>query len=200
MTISASTLKKHLKKALYKDQFRFQRRIDGALKQKTAEKYSINNNIKYILTNNHYIFSDLYAQKDKFSAFDYEITEAIGYGRKIFDNDIIKWHLEAGPGGRHSQSPQENLSRAHQDELILHTGSGLIFKISQNAAFSQDITYGAGKDTQNTKSTSALKATVLEKVSLKLSHRLEYNAKIPNTGKPQKHAENTTSITATYMF
>ena len=38
MTISASTLKKHLKKALYKDQFRFQRRIDGALKQKTAEK------------------------------------------------------------------------------------------------------------------------------------------------------------------
>jgi ATP-dependent helicase HrpA len=38
LTISASTLKKHLKKALYKDQFRFQRRIDGALKQKTAEK------------------------------------------------------------------------------------------------------------------------------------------------------------------
>ena len=38
MTISASTLKKHLKKALYKDQFRFQRRIDGALKQQTAEK------------------------------------------------------------------------------------------------------------------------------------------------------------------
>ena len=38
MTISASTLKKHLKKALYKDQFRFQRRIDSALKQKTAEK------------------------------------------------------------------------------------------------------------------------------------------------------------------
>ena len=38
MTIAASTLKKHLKKALYKDQFRFQRRIDGALKQKTAEK------------------------------------------------------------------------------------------------------------------------------------------------------------------
>jgi len=38
LTIAASTLKKHLKKALYKDQFRFQRRIDGALKQKTAEK------------------------------------------------------------------------------------------------------------------------------------------------------------------
>ncbi len=38
MSVSASTLKTHLKKALYKDQFRFQRRIDGALKQQTAEK------------------------------------------------------------------------------------------------------------------------------------------------------------------
>ena len=38
MTISASTLKKHLKKALYKDQFRFARRIDGALKQRLPEK------------------------------------------------------------------------------------------------------------------------------------------------------------------
>lgn len=38
MTISASTLKKHLSQVLYKDQFRFARRIDGALKQSSPEK------------------------------------------------------------------------------------------------------------------------------------------------------------------
>ncbi|WP_019616612.1 ATP-dependent RNA helicase HrpA [Psychromonas ossibalaenae] len=38
MTISASTLKKHLSKVLYKDQFRLARRIDGAAKLATPEK------------------------------------------------------------------------------------------------------------------------------------------------------------------
>ena len=38
MTISASTLKKHLSLVLYKDQFRLARRIDGAIKQNTPEK------------------------------------------------------------------------------------------------------------------------------------------------------------------
>jgi ATP-dependent helicase HrpA len=38
LTISASTLKKHLSNVLYKDQFRFSRRISDALKAKSAEK------------------------------------------------------------------------------------------------------------------------------------------------------------------
>ncbi|WP_028864655.1 ATP-dependent RNA helicase HrpA [Psychromonas aquimarina] len=38
MTISASTLKKHLSKVLYKDQFRLARRIDGAAKLTAPEK------------------------------------------------------------------------------------------------------------------------------------------------------------------
>ncbi|MCG6199787.1 ATP-dependent RNA helicase HrpA [Psychromonas antarctica] len=41
MSISASTLKKHLAHVLYKDQFRLARRIDGALKQSTPEKVDL---------------------------------------------------------------------------------------------------------------------------------------------------------------
>jgi putative salt-induced outer membrane protein len=173
---------------------------DTREKKKTAEKYSLLENVKLKFTDKDYIFGQIDGQRDKFSAFDYEVTESMGYGRKLINNDHFKWHLEAGPGGKHTRATRSDFSKTHQDELIGHAGSILSYMLSNTAELSEDITYDIGQKSQKTKSTTALKAKVFDKVSLKLSYLIEYNAKLPDTGKVQNHTDTTTALTATYMF
>lgn len=169
-------------------------------KSKTAEKYTARDNIKFQLSENNYIYSEINGQKDKFSAFDYEVTESVGLGRKLLNTDTLKWYLEGGPGGYHNRTTHKDFSRSHQDEWIGHAGTELIYAINRHAEFSQEVTLDVGNQTQKTKSSSALKAKIFDSVALKLSYRLEYHAKLPDTGKVQKHTQSLTSVTATYSF
>lgn len=169
-------------------------------KQKNAEKYSLLENIRYNLTDNDFVYAEFDGQRDKFSAFDYEATESIGYGRKLINNDTIKWHIEGGPGGRHTRATKYDLSKIHEDELIGHAGTILTYFIGEQAELSENISYDIGPKNQKTKSTTALKAKVFEKVSIKLSYLVEYNKRLPDTGKKQNHADTTTTLTASYVF
>lgn len=169
-------------------------------KQKTAERYTLRDNLRYKFDDKNYTYFEVFGQKDQFSVFDYEITESIGLGRKLFYSDKFKWTLEAGPGGHHTRISYVNKSPKHQDELIGHAGSELVYSLTSKAEFSEDITFDIGNDVQKTRSTTALKAKILDKVSLKLSYRLDYNGKLPKTTKYQKHTENLTAVTVTYVF
>ncbi len=169
-------------------------------KNKTSERYGLKNNTKYNFSETNYLYGELEGQKDRFSAFDYEVNESLGVGKRIFNNDTLKWHLEAGPGGSHRRSTSLNGSRSHQDTIVGHLGTELAYAINQTTELSEDFGFDYGKGIQKTKSTVALKAKAFDAVSFKLSYKIEYNAKLPNTGKFQKHTENTTALTAIYMF
>ncbi len=167
---------------------------------KSAEKYAFLDNLKFNLTNRDYIFTEFDAVKDKFSAFDYEFSESIGYGRKLIDTNQITWNLEGGPGARHSRTTSLDQSKLHQDSFVAHVGTNFQFALTESAAFTQQISHDYGDNVQKTKATSAIKAKVWDKVSMKLSYLIEYNAKLPATGINQNHTDTTTTLTATYVF
>lgn len=174
--------------------------FDTNEKVRSAEKYSAVDNLKYKFTKKDYVYTEVDMVKDQFSAFDYEISESIGYGRKLIDSGQVNWYLEGGPGGRHSRATRVDGSRIHNDELVAHASTHFSYGLTNNSEFTQDISYDLGKNVRKTRTTSAVKAKVWDKVSLKLSYMVEYNAILPDTGTNNEHTDTTTTLTAAYVF
>ncbi len=61
--------------------------------QTTAEKYTLSGKSDYKLTDPAYLFVTLNYEDDKFSGYDYQATEAVGYGWRIIEDLIWKQAL-----------------------------------------------------------------------------------------------------------
>lgn len=176
--------------------------VDSQLgeKQKTAERYNVLDNFKYSVSDKSFAYNEMYGQRDKFSAYDYEVYNSIGLGRKLIDNNRIRWTIEAGPGVKHTSATRSDKSKLRQNEWIGHTNTAFQYSINEHAEFDENISFDAGVNTQKATSKSSLKAKVFDKVALKLSYLVEYNVKLPDTNTNQNHSDSTTSLTASYVF
>lgn len=176
--------------------------VDNELgeKQKTAERYNVLDNFRYLFTQKSFVYNELYGQRDKFSAYDYEIYNSIGLGRKLIDNSKMRWTLEAGPGVKYTTASRRDNSKLRQDEWIGHMNTVFQYAFNDLAEFDENLSFDIGPNTQKSTAKTSIKAKVFDKVALKLSYLFEYNAKLPDTDTNQNHTDTTTSLTATYVF
>ena len=84
----------------------------------TAERYKAGYKAKYDFTEFDYVFGLLSYEKDKFSGYDQQTTEAIGYGRRIINQDKQVLNLEAGAGFKQNEL-RDNTS---EDGAIIRVG------------------------------------------------------------------------------
>jgi len=66
----------------------------------TAERYLILVKSEYRLNESAYLFDRLQYENDRFSGYDYQTSEVIGYGRHLVRNDAFKMSAEIGVGVR----------------------------------------------------------------------------------------------------
>jgi putative salt-induced outer membrane protein len=159
----------------------------------TAESYSAGYKAQRDFSATNYLFFSGDWREDPFSGFDRQVSEAVGYGRRLIDSERHMLALEGGAGARQSDvTTGEEL-----DEPIVRGGLDYLFTISETSEFSQKLLIEQGEDNRYTQSTSALKARVVGNIALVFSYVIKSNSDVP-VG--IEKADRFTSLALEYAF
>lgn len=141
----------------------------------TAEAYGLGYKAKYDFSEFNYVFGLIDWNKDKFSGYDQQITEAIGYGRRVINNDRHILNLEIGAGSKQSDL-RDGTSLS---EAVLRGGMDYALQISETAEFTQGFVVEAGDKNTYLESVSALRARILANIALVASYTIKQNSDVP---------------------
>jgi putative salt-induced outer membrane protein len=152
----------------------------------TAESYTAAYKATRDFSATSYLFFSGDWRKDQFAGYDRQVSEAIGYGRRLLDTPRHMLALEGGGGAKQS----DLIDGQKLDEAIIRGGLDYLFTISDNSEFSQKLLIEQGDDNRYTEWNSALKASIVGNLALVLSVVIKSNSDVPAT------IENTDRFTA----
>jgi putative salt-induced outer membrane protein len=159
----------------------------------TAEAYFAGYTARRGFGEKSYLFAALDWQSDKFSAYDSQASETVGYGRHLIATDRHTFDAEIGAGARQSEL-RTGLS---EDDSIVRGALSYVWKISDTSEFSQGLVIESGSSNTRTESVSELRADIFGNVALVLSYRLRNNSDVePGFDK----TDTFTAISLEYAF
>lgn len=159
----------------------------------TAEAHGLSWQSARDLGEKSYVFGRAAWDKDKFSGYDEQIREVIGYGRHFIDNDRHTFNGEAGAGLRQS----DLRDGTSEDESIVRLSLDYTFQVSDTAEFKQLFGVESGSENTFTETVSALKADIWTNMAIVLSYTIKRNSDVP-VGTVNK--DTFTSVALEYSF
>lgn len=141
----------------------------------TAEAYAAGYKATRDFSPTSYLFFSGDWRQDQFSGYDRQVTEAVGYGRRLIDNARHMLAVEGGAGAKQS----ELITGEELDEAIVRGGLDYLFVISESSEFSQELLIEQGDDNRYMESTSALKTRIVGNLALVLSYVIKNNSDVP---------------------
>jgi len=141
----------------------------------TAESYQAGWKTEYSLSGHNFLFGTVDWRKDRFSGVDQQLTEAIGYGRRLFDTPSHVLSVGLGVGFR-----QADLADGTSESGAIGRGSidyNWIF--SETSGFDQNIIVESGSDNTYIESVSAIRARLLGDFALVVSYTIKHNTDVP---------------------
>ncbi len=160
----------------------------------TAERYLLSGKSDYFYSRYNYLFATLRYVKDRFSGYDYQVSEVAGYGRRLIDDPALTFDLELGLGGRQSQETGVGRRR---DVGIVRGAAKLGWDISATARFTEELTVESGSDNTTSESVTALKVKINGNFSMKSSVTVTNNS---NVSPGIQHTDTITAVTLVYDF
>lgn len=159
----------------------------------TAEKYTFTGQSDYKLEKPNYLFGNIAYENDRFSGYEYRVSESIGYGRRVIDNTGLNLDLEIGPGARQSKLDDGTT----QNEAMARAAARLNWAVSETSAFEEYILIESGEDVTVTKSVTSLSSQINGSLSMKVTYTYKYTSEVP-VGIDDTDTE--TAITLVYNF
>jgi len=159
----------------------------------TAEAYTLGWKSTYDLTERDYLFGRVDWLKDKFSGFDEQLSEAIGYGRRLILQPHQTLSVEIGPGARQS----ELRTGEEEKELILALGSYYEYNFNENARFNFDVGMQMGEENTFTEAVAALRTKLVGDLSAVLSYTVRNNTDVPDDS---EETDTMTAVALEYLF
>jgi putative salt-induced outer membrane protein len=159
----------------------------------TAEAYQAGWKSEYSFTEHDFLFGTVDWRKDRFSGVDQQISEAVGYGRRILDTPSHVLSVGLGVGHR-----QADLADGTSESGVIGRGSidyNWIF--SETAGFDQNIIIESGSDNTYIESVSAVRARLLGNFSLVLAYTIKQNSDVPVGS---EKTDRLTAISVEYAF
>lgn len=141
----------------------------------TAEAYQAGWKSTYDFSEHNYLFGLVNWRKDRFSGVDQQISEAIGYGRRIIDTPKHLLNAELGVGHR-SADLSDGTS---ESGVVGRAAVEYKWTFSETAAFEQTVSVESGSDNAFTESISALRARLLGDLAVVFSYTLRNNSDVP---------------------
>jgi len=141
----------------------------------TAESYTLNGQSSYKTSDQNYFFATLGYEDVRFSGYDYRLSEALGYGRRVIHDPALTLDLEIGPGARQSKLS----TGGTDDEATVRGAAKLAWKIAKTSSFTEDFTIVAGQNSTITKSVTALTAQVNGSLATKITYTIQNNSDVP---------------------
>lgn len=196
----ASSLKARLESKREVDQWRYLIHFDSLNSEedgeRSAERYFLSNKLDYKFGERSYLFGFASYEDDRFSGYDWQAVAAAGYGYRIIEADNMTWDAEAGPGYRVSAVEDDTIAD-DEHELILRASTKFQWLITDNATFEQELSTEVGQDKTVSRSTTALKSTIIGALAMKLSYSVRYTDNVPPG---TRHADTETAVTLVYSF
>lgn len=159
----------------------------------TAEAYAFTYEGRRDLGERGYVFTTLDWENDRFSAFDSQVSETVGYGRRLVATDNHALNFEIGAGARQS----EQRDGTELDDSIVRSTLDYVWTVNDTTSFSQDLIVESGASNTRTQSVSELRARLFGNIALVLSYRIKHNSDV-DPGIEQ--ADSFTAISLEYAF
>ncbi|NOY61904.1 MAG: DUF481 domain-containing protein [Gammaproteobacteria bacterium] len=179
------------------EQWRHTGKLDGLKtssdNETTARRIQLSAKSDYKTSEFNYFFGTVVYDDDRFSGYDYRVSEAIGYGRRVIHQENLTLDLEIGPGARQSKLDNGD----SESEFIVRAAAGLDWKISDTATFTQDLNIDAGEESTITKSVTALKSQIAGSLAMKVSYTIKNTSDVPPG---VKKTDTETALTLVYSY
>ncbi|MCC5868493.1 MAG: DUF481 domain-containing protein [Gammaproteobacteria bacterium] len=141
----------------------------------TAEAYELGARTTYDFNEFDYVFARANWRKDKFSGYDQQISESLGYGRRLINTQRQHLNVEIGAGARQAKLRDGE----SQNEAILRFGSDYEFRFNDVAAFNFDLSVESGSDNTFTEAVAAVRTQLLGRLGLVVSYTVRNNSSVP---------------------
>lgn len=159
----------------------------------TAEAYTGTYDARRTWAEDNYLFTTIDWRSDRFSAFDRQLSETVGYGRRLVATDRHELSVEGGLGARQVESR----SGVEQDDQIARLTLDYELTLNDATSFSQDLVTESGSTNTSVESVSQLRARLFGAYALVVSHRIRRNSDVePGTEKTDQF----TSLSLEYAF
>ena len=166
----------------------------------SAEKYQASGQSDYKFTETDYAFGRINYENDKFSGFDYQTTLSAGYGKRVINETDMTLDLEIGPGVRYSKTTAILLPATpsvSDNDPLLRVAAKYLWKVSENANFTEDLSSEIGSDITISKSVTALQANINTTLAMKISFTAKHTSDVPFGS---KKTDTETAVTLVYSF
>lgn len=147
-------------------------RTDGTT---TAEAYAAGYKAQREFSRAGYLFAAGDWRQDRFSGYDRQVTQAVGYGRRLLDAERQLLSVEGGIGAKQSRL----IDGTDLDEGIIRGGLDYVFRITDTSEFNQRLLVEAGEDNRYSESISALRMRLVNNIAVVLSFTLKNNSDVP---------------------
>jgi putative salt-induced outer membrane protein len=161
--------------------------------QRNAESYRVAGKEDIAFSAKDYLFIHGAWDKDRFSGYDWQLSSAMGYGRKLIDAPTRHLSVEAGPGYRHDDLPLGNT----EDTALLHAAANFDQQITGSTSFRQVFEADVGEDNTLTRSLSELAVKMSERLRLKAALDIKRNSEPPAGS---KNTDRTTSLAVVWSY
>ncbi|MEM9208195.1 MAG: DUF481 domain-containing protein [Pseudomonadota bacterium] len=143
----------------------------------TAEAYEAGWKTDYTFSETSYVFGRLDWRKDRFSGYERQVSQSVGYGRRLIDAEAHTLNLEAGIGAR--QQVLRDLDQTEEDDVIFRAGLDYTWRLSETAEFRQDLIAESGESNTFIESITAIKASLIGEIALVASYTIRNNSDVP---------------------
>jgi putative salt-induced outer membrane protein len=143
--------------------------------QTTAEAYTLGWKSTYDFTEFDYLFGRVDWLKDKFSGYDQQLSESVGYGRRLINHGNQFLSVEIGAGARQARLRDGQ----SENEAIIRLGANYQYQFNDSAQFNFDLGVQTGEENTFTEAVSALKTNLVGSLAAVISHTVRNNTEVP---------------------
>jgi putative salt-induced outer membrane protein len=161
--------------------------------QTTAEAYAAGWKSEFNMTDKDFLFGRVNWRKDRFSGYDQQLSESIGYGRRLIDTGVHFLNAEIGAGARQSVLSDGTT----EDDFIVRGGLNYRWAFSATAEFTQVVATESGSQNTYLESVSAIKASVIGDLALVASFTVKNNSEVPVDN---EQTDTFTALSLEYSF
>jgi putative salt-induced outer membrane protein len=143
--------------------------------QTIAEAYAVGWKTEFNMTDKDFLFGRVNWRKDRFSGYDQQLSQSIGYGRRLIDTGVHFLNAEIGAGARQSELSDGTT----EDDFIVRGGLNYRWQFSEQAQFTQDFATESGPQNTYIQSVTAIKARLIGALALVVSYTVKNNSEVP---------------------
>ena len=141
----------------------------------TAEVYVLGWKSERNLSEQGFIFGRLRWRKDRFSGYDTQFSQSVGYGRRLLATEAHELNAEVGAGARQS----DLVDGTEEEEVIVRGALNYTWQFNDTAELRQDVAVESGAENTYFESVTAVSAELFGDLSLVASYTIKKNSDVP---------------------